>query len=201
VTQSAILNSQHNETRSRDGGDSVRDEGNPIVNFYSGLGRDDSGRSLKEIQGWSDKDLETTHDYIQWLFPLTEPSAFNPDAPILDARAIQEFHARRELRDNLRRSFLRMLSFYGLESVEGEAPRIVPSQSFTKQAANWLTPSNHNHLRITRILRSLQLLGLSEEAAAMFRSLAALYGRESAAPMPRISEETFRFWRSAMDSA
>jgi hypothetical protein len=90
-----------------------------------------------------------------------------------------------------------MLVFYGFELVEDDPLRVVPSESFPEQSTNWLELSNHNHLRITRILKSLRLLGLEEESAAFFRCLAGLYGKESATAAPRISEETFHYWRSA----
>jgi hypothetical protein len=168
-----------------------------LVRFYARRAPDDRGRFLEDIQGWSDLQLERTHDYIQWLFPLTKRSAFNPSAPILDAKAISEFLSRPKLRANFRASLVRMLAFYGLELVGDRPLRIVPSASFSEQAENWLTPLNHNHLRITRILESLMLLGLEEEAAAFFGCLEGLYGKESARVEPRISEETFHFWRMA----
>ena len=171
-----------------------------LLNFYAGTRSDGEGRFLREIQYWPDHKLESTHDYIQWLFPLAETSGFQPDAPILDAKGIQEFRSRSELRRNLRASCVRMLVFYGFELQEDDSLRIVPSKSFGERSRNWLTPSNHNHLRITRILKSLRLLGLEEEAAVFFRCLAGLYGKESATPAPRISEETFSYWRSAANS-
>lgn len=171
---------------------------NQLLNFYSGLGTDDRGRSLRQIQCWPDDQLERTHDYIQWLFPLTERSGFNSNAPILDAQVIQEFLARSELRGNLRASLVRMLAFLGFRLVEEEPLRVVPAAHFAERAKNWLTPANHNHLRLTRILKSLRLLGLEEEAAALFRCLEGLYGKESVSPRPRISEETFSYWRSAV---
>jgi len=85
------------------------------------------------------------------------------------------------------------------ENSEEEDPlRVVPSASFPEQSRNWLTLANHNHLRITRILRSLRLVGLEDEAAAFFRCLAGLHGKEAASAEPRISEETFNYWRAAV---
>jgi Opioid growth factor receptor (OGFr) conserved region len=174
------------------------DQTNWIIPFYQGVVADDRGRSLRQIWRWPDEKLEHVHDYIQWLFPLPEPSSFNPEAPTLDKQAIREFHARPELRANMRSSFVRMLVFYGFELVEEDPLRVIPSESFAERSRNWLRPSNHNHLRITRILRSLRLVGLEQEAAAFFRCLAGLYGKESSSPEPRISEETFGYWRAAV---
>jgi len=179
------------------GGVRVKEERSRLLSFYAGAGPDDRGRFLREILQWSDDELERTHDYIQWLFPLTEPSGFHPGAPLLDAESIREFQSRPELQSNLRISFIRMLVFLGFELHEDNPLRVTPSESFPERSQNWLTPSNHNHLRITRILKSLRLLGLEEEAAAFFRCLEGLYGKESRAPLPLISEETFNYWRSA----
>ena len=44
----------------------------PLLRFYAGTGPDDRGRFLREIHQWPDDELEHTHDYIQWLFPLAE---------------------------------------------------------------------------------------------------------------------------------
>jgi hypothetical protein len=169
---------------------------NRILDFYSGASPDHGGRYLQEILEWSDNGLERTHDYIQWLFPLPERSGFNVSAPVLDAGTIHEFRSRLELQRNMRASFVRMLTFYGLEMVGLPGP-IRPSSYFAQRSANWLTESNHNHLRITRILRSLRILGLKAEALAFFDCLAAIYNAEAGNRSPRISDETFRFWRSA----
>jgi len=82
-----------------------------IIRFYEGEAPDDRGRSLRQIWRWPDEKFERVHDYIEWLFPLPEPSSFNPEAPILDEETIREFRTRPELRASLRSSFLRMLAF------------------------------------------------------------------------------------------
>jgi len=87
-----------------------------IIGFYSGEEPDHRGRYLHEIQEWADDQLEGVHDYIQWLFPLPEPSGFNAAAPILTRESIQEFRTWPELQQKLRVSFLRMMNFYGLEA-------------------------------------------------------------------------------------
>ena len=55
----------------------------PIVRFYRGEGRDGAGRTIEEVWGFSAVRLELTHDFIQWLFPLRHPSAFNAGAATL----------------------------------------------------------------------------------------------------------------------
>src|SRR5580698_3186044 len=86
---------------------------NDLIEFYSGAGPDHHGRRISEIWDWPDDELERTHDYIQWLFPLREKSGFNVNAPVLDELTLTEFRKRPELKQNLRQSLQRMLTFYG----------------------------------------------------------------------------------------
>jgi hypothetical protein len=130
-----------------------------IIEFYSGAEPDHRGRYLHEIQQWADGQLEVVHDYIQWLFPLPEPSGFNLAAPVLTRESIQEFRARPDLQGKLRVSFLRMLHFYGFEARSGEGITVTRAPNLAANATGWLSPGNHNHLRITRILRCLTVLG------------------------------------------
>lgn len=164
-----------------------------LIAFYSGAGTDVAGRRLEDIWRFSLAELEDNHDYIQWLFPLTERSAFNPDAPILDMATIERFAADESLRKNLQHSLQVMLDFYGLE-IAGD--RIVPSSSFAGRSANWLTPFNHNYLRLTRILKSLKLLGLGERAKQLFDCLEEIH----AAHARTIGDRTMSFWRMAAKS-
>ena len=142
--------------------------------------------------------MESVHDYIQWLFPLPERSGFNVSAPVLTREDIQEFRTRTDLQETLRVSFLRMMNFYGFESQSGEQITITRAPNFEAKAKGWLSSSNHNHLRITRILRCLTVLGLEAEAKDFFGCLAEVYKDEQNKPLPAISEETMEYWREAV---
>ena len=54
-----------------------------VTDFLAGKGKDHRSRGIEEILAFDDEHLEGVHDYIQWLFPLPESSAFNTFAPIL----------------------------------------------------------------------------------------------------------------------
>jgi hypothetical protein len=163
----------------------------PIVDFYSGKATDTSGRTLREIHAWGYNELETVHEYIQWLFPLTEPSQYNPRAPVLDAEQIAQFHTDSELRARLLASFDKMIDFYGFER---NNLSIVPSNSWEERSRNWLRPGNHNHLRLTRILRSLSALDLKDQAHALFEALSAVFAEKPNA----ISDTTMKYWKRAL---
>ena len=164
-----------------------------LTRFFGG-GVDDDGRGFDEILGWEDARLEMVHNYIQWIFPLPERSGANPWAPVLDAATIATIRGDAEMQGRLHRAFLRMLAFYGF-SLEGDA--VVESPQFAAASRNWLHAGNHNHLRLTRMLRSLRVLGLERDADALWEALRGLYERESAAGRRTITAETLAFWRQA----
>lgn len=168
----------------------------PIVRFYRGTGRDSRGRSLDEVLGWDDEALEAVHDFVQWLFPLDEPSMFNPHAPLLRPADCEAFRRDSTLTANLRRAFDRMLAFYGFERREsGGSVRVERSSDWSTRAAVWVHAGNHNHLRLTRVMKSLILLGQPHLARALYKRLRA--EAESAGP-GRISAVTLTYWEEAV---
>jgi hypothetical protein len=168
----------------------VRDQ---LMRFFAG-GVNNDGRSFDEILGWDDARLEMVHDYIQWIFPLPERSGANPWAPVLDHATIAEIRNSAEMQGRLRAAFLRMLAFYGFVLRDSA---VVEGPDFARASRNWLRAGNHNHLRLTRMLRSLRVLGLESEASALWQALRSLNERETTVGRRTITDETFAFWRRA----
>lgn len=167
----------------------------PLVAFYRGDGRDHRGRLLSHILGFGFDELEFHHDYIQWLFPLPEPSGANADAPLLSKEDIAAFESDESLRKALLKSFYMMLQFYGLVVWEGRPEiKVTRGGRFAERRDVWLTGGNHNFLRISRILRSLTLLGLGAYASAFLKALEDLYTEEASA----IGDRTIGYWRRAV---
>jgi hypothetical protein len=166
-----------------------------LVDFYRGEAADAGGRLLKDLWGWGDDEWEEAHDFIQWLFPLPEPSRFNADAPLLTPQDIAAFRGDEYLRANLRMSFGRLLAFLGLCPAGGSQVGLGPNFA-ARVPEVWEVP-NHNWLRISRALRSLMLLGLRAEAQALYARLGALY-HSGKYPIPA---DTFRFWTAAVEGA
>jgi Opioid growth factor receptor (OGFr) conserved region len=167
-----------------------------IVPFYSGDGVDSEGRKLSEIWAWDFEELECAHDYIQWLFPLTEVSAFNSDAPLVNEEVVAAFAGDRQLRQNLLKSVTVMLKFYGWHGVVSEAEELSIESASDRQAreSEWICPCDHNYLRITRILKCLMVFGLEQPALAFYTCLEQIYREWS----DLIGGETFSYWTSAV---
>ena len=173
---------------------SITNNSNPLIDFYDPLkqAKDSQGRTLQQVLSWNDDKLEYHHDYIQILFPLPEGSPFNPSAPVIDYSTFTTFHIRPELRSNLQKSLLRMLHFYGFG--RGADGRIVPASNFALASRNWVRRFNHNHLRITRIIRSMRVLGLENDAHEFFMALKGVYGQGE-----KIGPTSMLFWSRAME--
>lgn len=150
----------------------------PLVAFYSGSGKDHRGRSLADYMVMSVSEMERTHDYIQWMFPTRTASAFNPKAPIVTPQDQVAFTQDGELRSNLAASLSKFLGFLKLPLPAGAS------------RPHWVHPGNHNYLRITRVLESLELLGLQSEAEILrgcLRTVVSLFPDE-------VGDQAPSFW-------
>lgn len=182
-----------------------------IVAFYDPTikAQDAEGRTLDETLEFSNEQLEYYHDYIQYLFPLPERSPVNPSAPTITKDVREAFLTRQHLRKQLGRSLERMANFYGLEASTSDSisasdkdsdgttnPTLnfKPAPEFeTLSKQSWRKRFDHNHLRITRIIRSLRVLGLEVEAQAFRKALV-----ENDDPQ-KVSERSRMFWARAAE--
>jgi hypothetical protein len=154
-----------------------------LIDFYLGKEPNPDGYMIEDIlMNWTDEQLEECHSHIQWLFPLDEPSQYNPDAPIMTAEDMEAFRDQPELRSDVYATFLRMMGFYGLTAY-GEEVHIVD----VDRVKEWAWEFNHNFLRITRILKSMRLMGRPEYSEALFDALEEI-------PSPAFTDEVWGFW-------
>lgn len=148
------------------------DTRSPIVRFLAEDGFDAAGRSFEEVLAFDDRAIEARHDFIQWLFPLDEPSQAVPSSPVLTPAEIALLQASAPAQRRLGEATARMLRFY-------------------RMTGRWRQSFDHNHLRITRIIKSLRLL--SGDATADAFKAAILDEATGTA----ISVTALRFWEEA----
>jgi hypothetical protein len=160
-----------------------------LIDFYRGDGTDSRGRKLASLWEYSDSQMEGIHDFIQWMFPLREPSRFNPDAPLLTDADVAAFHADPRLRSNLLRSFETFLAFLGLSYADGQ---VTKASDFEPKRGVFEHP-NHNWLRITRVLASTRILGLETPSRAFLAFLEGLHDSGAV----KFPAETFHYWENA----
>ena len=145
-----------------------------IVAFLEGEGPDGAGRTLFDVLAMNNVALEQTHDFIQWLFPLREPSRAVPDAPVLTNDQV----------DALRESAMAQTAL---------AAATDRMEAFYRMTHDWLMPNDHNHLRITRIIRSLRLL-VGDDPADAFKAVILSRVQETRAP---VSARSRGYWATA----
>lgn len=147
----------------------------PIHDFLRGQGHDGRGRLLTEVLAFDDAQIEQVHDFIQWLFPLPEPSRAVPGAPVLGAVEAAAIRADPLARHGLRAGLERMERFYA-------------------ETDGWLTGFDHNHLRITRIIAAVRDL-LGREEAAGFHAFVTERNRAAGGP---VNAANMRYWGQAL---
>ena len=145
-----------------------------IVGFLEGKIPDHRGRLLSMLWKQTDDDAENSHDYIQWMFPLDEPSQAVNGAPVLNDFDIDEIRENQLAIGNLEESASWFLGFL-------------------ERNDHWIVNYDHNHLRITRAIKSLRLL-TSNSIADRFRDkVIALAGNN----LTLVDQEARDFWNRA----
>jgi Opioid growth factor receptor (OGFr) conserved region len=153
----------------------MNDARSPILEFLAGSGPDASGRFLRDILAYTDTELELRHDYIQWLFPLDTQSLAVPSSPVLTPSEIAAIQGSGCACENMTRAAERMARFY-------------------RENDHWLIPVDHNHKRITRIIKSLRMLVGQREAESFYTSILSRVGEAG----DRVTESSQRYWQEAV---
>lgn len=161
----------------------------PAVEFLRGDSPNGEGYFLDQILGWSNDEWDFQHNFIQWVFPTTEPSNFNPDAPVLTPDEITIIKADPNIQGVLGVIFHRWLRFCGLSYTDDMGLEIGTTE-FPEGNPKVFWKFNHNFLRITRVLQSLTLLGRRDRAEELFRFLTRNRGY--------FTDNTFGYWTAAM---
>ena len=71
---------------------------------------------------------------------------------------------------------------------------IVRGPNFEERSMNWCVRIDHNHLRITRILRCLRVLGLQKQSEEFHKALGEVFDD----PKIHIGERSMMFWTRAI---
>lgn len=123
-----------------------------------------------ELLSLSDEDFENKHGFIQWAFPITEPSKHLSNAPVLDLGSAIWLAKNHEVSEFLESMTVRFLEFL-------------------KSNPHWKCKYNHNHLRISRAIQSIRILHSWELASWFYNKVKDLAG-DSLSQM----ENSNRYW-------
>jgi len=145
-----------------------------LLNFLEGNSADVHDRYLKDIWSFANNKIESTHNFIQWIFPLGVPSASVPGSPVLSKSDVDEIRRSEIAQENICKS----ADWYG---------------KFLERNNFWMKGHDHNHLRITRVIRCLHLLVDDDEADAFRIEVYSLLGDK----LSSIPLRTRAFWDEA----
>lgn len=154
----------------------------PVLDFYQG--------EFHNIINMNDSQWEARHDFIQYLFPNDEPSATLPNAPLITPKLQQIFRTNEDLRQKQRIAFYRFLEHIGLEYIQLNGTIVIQNSGLVHLR---IERPNHNRLRITRVLRSMILLGQSHLSNELYKVLLDIHNRV------HIDQTTMKYWTSAID--
>lgn len=160
-----------------------------VIGFYNGHIPNSQGHFFEEIMGWSHGFMEADHDWVQWVFPTNEPSQFSWEAPLLSRKESELFSVDIYLQKKAIRAFEKMLGFLGLSLVDGVVDYLAPTPE-RPSPQHVLSFFNHNMLRITRVLKSMRMMGLPGHSNALYQ---VLMERKD-----QFSQNTLSYWEGAV---
>lgn len=178
-----------------------------IIDFYLNGGETNEGVTFDQMIAATDEDLERSHTWVQWLFPLNEASAHNRHAPVMGAEEIAALSSEAGQAQFIR-AFNRFMKFFGMISFVQSEKVLVWQDDLTGKhndhedecvdnfaiRSNWLTKNNHNLKRITRIIRCAKLLGLMTYAKGACDGFSFLSESH-----PCIDARTLQYWSDAVN--
>ena len=144
-----------------------------LIEFLMDKSPDFKGRNLSDIWNYTDDEIEYNHDFIQLIFPLDKPSqaVFN-NVYLKSSNDIILIKQNKIIQNNILKSKDWFLKFLIRNN-------------------QWKNYSDHNQLRITRVIECLRLLISDNEADLFYEQIKSMIGKE------RINETTLHFWSRA----
>lgn len=112
--------------------------------------------NIIDIYNYSDEMLEQDHGFIQWIFPTSRASAFNPNAPVLKAQDINYLKTRSDIKESIKAFGKKMLKYWGIAPYDEERIKIL---------------NGHNGLRLSRYIECATLFGIDIDSANLFQIL------------------------------
>lgn len=146
-----------------------------VTKFFEGTATNQSGLSWFDVLAMDNDQLEHSHDWVQWMFPLPEPSLAVPDSPVLEPGDILKITRNIELKSAYWIGVNRMCDFY-------------------VSTKYWLKYTDHNHKRITRIIRSMKLI-LGREDAMLFYDMIMKLNADAGTPVSTLNSA---YWHTEL---
>ena len=142
--------------------------------FFLNKAPDQKGRMLSDIYKFSDNEIEATHDFIQIIFPLAEPSFWSSNKYFIETQ--QEIDSLSSDK-NFKEVILQSAAWY---------------ISFLKRNNHWKNVDNHNLKRITRMIKSVRLIVGDIEADKVKKEIISIENIEKL-----VGQKSINYWKNA----
>ena len=152
------------------------EEDNYLLDFIEATGTDYQGRSIKRVWSFDDRQIDSTHDFIQWLFPLPLEKPWQLSRPTITPAGENKIRASRKAMNNMNIS----QDWY---------------LGFLSRNKRWLSNYNHNHLRITRLLKSSTIFFNVPHSENLYLRILTLAGRDH----EKIGAKALAHWALALN--
>ena len=145
------------------------------LDFLSNGGTDFKGRTLESIWSFTDQQIESTHDFVQIIFPLDKPSQSTFHGNYLDSNElVNKIKDSSTAKENILKSSEWYFSF------------------LKRNIWLWNRKYDHNQLRITRVIECLRLLSSDSEADKFYKDILKIIKDNN-----KINETSLNFWKNA----
>jgi len=142
--------------------------------FLLNKSTDHKVRLLEDIYKFSDNEIEGTHDFIQIVFPLAEPSYWSSNKYFIKTQNEIDNLSRSK---NVKNSILKSASWY---------------IAFLKKNKYWKHRNNHNLKRITRMIKSVRLIVGDTDADTVKKEIICIENIETL-----VGQKSFQYWETA----
>ena len=140
----------------------------------------------EDIVNFTDNDMERYHDFIQWIFPTSQPSRFNFKVSTIDEHFVAMLHGNQCALQNYCKSCRCYLHYMDFDcSGDGNIHTYRGDRPFFRLPY-------HNFLRMTRMLQSLHETGHPQCSANLFAQMMDML---HTTPDNPISDTTIAYWQ------
>jgi hypothetical protein len=145
------------------------------IDFYCNRATNIDGDSYQDLLKFSDYQLEDSHTAFGWLFPLTEATSLSSKHPVLTKSDVNRLLDDADAMHNFRDAYRAVIRYFN--------------------NPNWVY-GQHNHLRITRVIRCFRIFGMYWQADAVYKLAKKFYEKYPT----EIGTRTLEFWDRAIKS-
>ncbi|WP_439294769.1 opioid growth factor receptor-related protein [Lonepinella sp. BR2882] len=162
----------------------------PVIEFYLDQRKSEMNFSFEQMLAIEPLAIELGYFWIPWFFPVLERSKWNKKMPLLSPDEIEFFKQNEQIQQRFLQAFDAIMAYF---EIQRNGTELTITETLT-QRSYWLKNIGHQQKKISRIIRSLKLLG-QELLARNLQQLAIKLGQEKGYLLP----DTLEIWQGIFE--